>query len=180
MHFYKSFWNKAVTLINHNLNGTYNATTHTKLAATYATGGLGAAITLYGLLSAITAYCSYCDNKSLYEIIIGSFYNGCSPFQYVINTKNLSFTQKRILLNISLILSLFMVQQIFYGCTPDIRHNDNDGTILWQLYFGISGTPLKAVTLLSILGFWGSVYWIFRKYCDAKVILHTSETTPEE
>jgi len=176
MYFYKALWNKAVTSSNINAPTQYNLSTHAKIAITYMAGGLGSATGLYFLLSLITAYCSYCDEKNTYDVTIKNLYNGLSPFSHIVHTKNISLAQKRLLLNIALILSIWITKQLFYGFTPYRTEDYADGTILWKKYLGITGIPLKILAFVSNIGFLAGVVWIFKKYCDAKAKLHTCPT----
>jgi len=128
-------------------------------------GGVSAATLMYTLLSTITGYCAYCDNKGLLEITLNSFVNGASPFVYILNTKTLSCKQKRFLLNATLVICLSLIYNIFYGCTP-YRHGD--GVAIWKEYMGVAGTSLKTVHLLSTLGAWGCWALLIKKYCDAR------------
>lgn len=130
-----------------------------------AAGGLSAATFMYMLLSAITAYCAYCDNKELSEITLKSFINGSSSFSYILNTKNLSAKQKRFLINATLVICLILIFNIFYGCTP---YHGGDGVKIWKEYMGITGTSLKIVHVLSTLGAWGCWTLLIKKYCDAR------------
>ncbi|MFH1253829.1 MAG: hypothetical protein V1646_00160 [bacterium] len=130
-----------------------------------AAGGLSAAAFMYTLLSAITCYCAYSDNKKLSEIALKSFINGTSPFSYILNTKNLSIKQKRFLINATLVICLSLIFDLFYGCTP---YCGGDGVVVWKKHMGVTGIPLKIVHVLSTLGAWGCFALLIKKYCDAR------------
>lgn len=130
-----------------------------------AAGGVSAAALMYFLLSAITGYCAYCDNKGLLEITLNSLINGAGSFTYILNTKNVSDKQKRFLINATLVIWLSLIYNIFYGCTP-YRHGD--GVAIWKEYMRITGTSLKAIHVISTLGAWGCWALLIKKYCDAR------------
>lgn len=163
MHFYKTMpWIKGITKCRawgraDSLN--------TNLSIMTAAGGLSAAALMYGLLSAITGYCAYCDNKGLFEMTLKSFINGVSPFSYILNTKNISFKQKRLLLNATLVICLSLIYNIFYGCTP---YRAGDGVTIWKKYMGVTGTPLKVAHGLATMGVWGCWALLIKKYYDAR------------
>ncbi len=165
MHFYKTIpWTRGLTDF-----GDYVDVKQSKVAIYPATvtvaGGLSAAAFMYFLLSAITGYCAYCDNKKLSEITLKSFLNGASPFSYILNTKNLSIKQKRFLINTTLVICLSLIFDLFYGCTP---YRGGDGVEIWKEYMGVADTPLKIAHVLSTLGAWSCWIFLIKKYCDAR------------
>ncbi len=176
MHFYNIFpWKRGITRVgrkrsikqNHDAyeNIELSIASATELSIAYVAGGLSTAAFMYTLLSTITGYCSYCDNKGLFEITLKSFINGASPFTYILNTKALSLKQKRFLLNATLVISLSLIDQFFYGCTP---YRSGDGMKIWKEFMDVSGAPLKIAHGLSILGRWGCWALLIKKYCDAR------------
>ena len=85
--------------------------------------------------------------------------------------------------------------ELFYGLTPSFQSmgtsvlpgftlplysttgkidNHADGTKVWEKYFGITGIALTTITLLSSITYWTSLIWMFKKYIDAKIILHAN------
>lgn len=166
MHFYKTIpWKRGFTKIStYTKHGREDYEKIDDCIFT-AAGGLSAASFMYILLSAITWYCAYCDNKKLSEITLKSLINGASPFTYILNTKNLSYKQKRFLINTTLVICLSLISNIFYGCTP---YHGGDGVEIWREYMGVTGTPLKIVHVLSTLGAWGCFALLIKKYCDAR------------
>ena len=168
MHFYKRIpWRRGLTDYGDNV---YIKQNHIAYRYIYsgirtAAGGMSAASLMYFLLSAITGYCAYCDNKKLSEITLKSFINGAGPFTYIVNTKNLSYKQKRFLINATFVISLTLISHLFYGCTP---YRGGDGVRIWKEYMGVTGTSLKIVHVLSILGAWGCWALLIKKYCDAR------------
>lgn len=166
MHFYKTIpWIRGRTEWEAYVKQEQNSSLKTNLAIEAAAGGLSAAALMYFLLSAITWYCAYCDNKKLSEITLESLINGASPFTYILNTKKLSYKQKRFLINATLVICLSLISNIFYGCTP---YRGGDGVKIWKEYMGVTGTPLKIAHGLSILGAWGCCSLLIRKYCEAR------------
>jgi hypothetical protein len=166
MHFYKTIpWIRGRTEWEAYVKQERNSYLKTNLAIEAAAGGISAAALMYFLLSAITWYCAYCDNKKLSEITLKSLINGASPFTYILNTKNLSYKQKRFLINATLVICLSLISNIFYGCTP---YRGGDGVKIWKEYMGVTGTPLKIVHVLSTLGAWGCWILLIKKYCDAR------------
>jgi hypothetical protein len=166
MHFYKTIpWVRGLTGFRYKKHG-QAALQKTCLGFFTVAGGLSAAVFMYVLLAAIAAYCAHCDNKGLFEISLKSFINGSSPFSYILNTKALSCKQKRFLLNAVLVICLTLIYHIFYGCTPYC--NSGDGITIWKEYIGITGTPLKIVQGLSVLGVWGCWALLIKKYYDAR------------
>lgn len=166
MHFYKRLWTCGVTEINkkhpvehfHLYNGILDAA-----------GGISAAVVLYNLLTMMMGYCAYCDNKNLHEIVTKSFINACSPFSYILETKNISFMQKRLLINAVLVIGLSFIFNIFYGLTPYL--GIGDGISLWRDHMGVTGTPLVIVRVLSRMGVVGCWAWLIKKYYDARCVL---------
>jgi hypothetical protein len=133
-----------------------------------AAGGLMGATFMYLLLTIITGYCAYHDNfenKESFKIILKSFFNAFNPFSYILDTKTLSFEQKRLLLNATLIIYLSLISHVFYGFTP---YRGGDGLSIWKKNFGITGTPLKVAHILSTLGAWGCWVFLIKKYCAAR------------
>ena len=150
MHFYKTTpWIRGRTEWEAYIKQEQKYSLKTNLAIEAAAGGLSSAAFMYFLLSAITWYCAYCDNKKLSEITLKSLINGAIPFTYILNTKNLSIKQKRFLINATLVICLSLISNIFYGCTP---YRGGDGVKIWKEYMGVTGTPLKIVHVLSTLG----------------------------
>lgn len=173
MHFYKTIpWVRGLTEFRYKK---YDQGSLEKicLGLFTAAGGLATATFMYVLLAAITAYCAHCDNKGLSEIILNGFINGASPFSYILNTKSLSLKQKHLLLNLTLVICLTLIYHIFYGCTPYC--NSGDGATIWKEYIGITGTPLKIIHSLSVLGVWGCWSLLIKEYCDARKKLSPQE-----
>lgn len=166
MHFYKTIpWKKGLTkIITHTKRGREAYDKIDDCIFTSA-GGMSAAAFMYILLSIITGYCAYCDNKSSSEIILKSLINAPSSFSYILNTKALSYKQKRFLINATLVISLSLIFNIFYGCTP---YKGGDGVEIWKDYMGLTGIPLKIAHGLSVLGAWGCWILLIKKYCDAR------------
>ncbi len=114
-------------------------------------------------------YCAYCDNKNLHEVVTKSFINACSPFSYILETQNISFIQKRLLINAVLVIGLSFIFNIFYGLTPYL--GVGDGISLWKDHMGVTGTPLVIVQILSRMGVVGCWAWLIKKYYDARCTL---------
>ncbi|MFA6263828.1 MAG: hypothetical protein WCW33_05520 [Candidatus Babeliales bacterium] len=136
-------------------------------------GGLSGAAFLYMLLVVITAYCAYADGKGLSEVALKSFINAASPFSYIVNTKALSDTQKRFLLNAVLVIGLYLIYNIFYGCTP---YRAGDGVRIWKKNLGVTGSTLEMVHCLSALGAWGCWALLVKNYCDARKKFSSSDS----
>jgi len=167
MHFYKDIpWKRGLTISRDlGIKTGRESYKNIDLGIKSIAGGMSASILMYLLLSTITGYCAYCDNKGLSEILLKSFINGSSPFSYILDTKNLSYKQKRLLLNVSLVACLCIIDQFFYGCTPS---RSGDGMKVWKEYIGLTDTPLKVAHGLSVLGEIGCWVMLIKKYCDAR------------
>lgn len=175
MHFYKTIpWIRGVTELNRLFKEDRPLYNKIGLGIVFSTGGLSGATLMYFLLSAITGYCDYRDNKGLSEITLKSLINGFSPFSYILKTRNLSYKEKRFLLNATFVICLSFIYQIFYGCTPycDI----GDGITIWKEFMGVTGTPLKIAQVLSNLGILGSWIFIMKKYYDSRKQLSVKDS----
>lgn len=69
------------------------------------------------------------------------------------------------MINATLVISLSLIFNIFYGCTP---YKGGDGVEIWKDYMGLTGIPLKIAHGLSVLGAWGCWILLIKKYCDAR------------
>ena len=167
MHFYKNIpWKCGLTISRDlGIKTGRESCKNIDLGIKSIAGGMSASILMYLLLSTITGYCAYLDNKGLSEILLKSFINGSSPFFHILDTKNLSCKQKRFLLNVALVACLCLIDQFFYGCTPS---RSGDGMKVWKEYIDLTGMPLKISQGLSILGEIGCWAMLIKKYCDAR------------
>ena len=166
MHFYKDFWICGVADINEKRPKEHF---HLYEGIMIAAGGTSAAAFLYSLLTMTIGYCAYCDNKNLHEIVAKSFTNACNPFSYILETKNISRVQKRLLINAVFVIGLSFIFNLFYGLTPFLDFGD--GHMLWKDHIGVTGTPLSIVHVLSLVGNIGCRLWLVKKYYDARCIL---------
>ena len=175
MHFYKNIpWKRGLTISRDlGIKKDRKSYKNIDLGIKSIAGGMSASILMYILLSTITGYCAYLDNKGLSEILLKSFINGSSPFYYILDTKNLSLKQKRFLLNVVLVTCLCLIDQFFYGYTPS---RSGDGMKVWKEYIGLTNIPLKLVHGLSLLGEIGCWVMLIKKYCDARKKLFPSTT----
>jgi hypothetical protein len=171
MRFYKDLpWTKGQTWCPKSVKKGSEAHENLYTGIVTIAGGVSGAAFLYSLLMLITAYCAYCDDKGLTEITLKSFNNAAHPFSYIVNTKSLSDGKKRFLLNATFVIGLYIIYNLFYGCTP---YHSGDGVKIWKRNLGVTGSSLEFVHFLSSLGAWGSWALLAKNYCEARKKLST-------
>lgn len=91
------------------------------------------------ILYTINICTQYSKEKKLLVSAKKGFLNLYSPFQTILTTEQLSFQSKRFLINLSFIISLFLIEEIFYGFLPNkyglsglMTGGSGDGIELWR------------------------------------------------
>jgi hypothetical protein len=75
-------------------------------------GGAATPTFLYACITTICKCCTYIDGKPFPKITLKNILTGFSPFQTIVQTKALSITQKRFLLNLTFVMSTALFFQM--------------------------------------------------------------------
>lgn len=134
-----------------------------------AAGGMSAALFLYNALTSIMAYLSYCDDKALGEIIDTSCRRALSPFLSILQTQNLSFQQKRFLMNLTFVMCYSLIFNLIYGLLP--LNDGGDGMRIWEDGLGFSDEALSILRGVTTIGYLSCVCWLVKSFYESRKAL---------
>lgn len=153
-----------------------------------AAGPLTGILICHLALFTINLYTQYLDKKGIFQAAKSGISNLYSPFQTILNNKHLSIESKHILINLSFVVLLILIRELFYGATPNryglsglrlgsYRNAIGDGVSLWKEFILNKNQPswLNDISIVSAILEWCSYGYLLIKYAKALKILDQAQ-----